>query len=973
MANVFTIPPSANFAEALARGLIGQLGEGPFALADAVIYLPTRRAQRTFGDAFARVLGGAALLPQFKALGDVEEDEFIFDAETLDLPPAITPMRRMLLLATMVRRWYRATHGEDIGFAQATALAEGLAKVMDEVETLGADLAHLDRVIPGTLAAHWEKVKDFLDLLNREWPKILTDEGRIGPATRRNLALQALAARLKSAPSEGPVIAAGSTGSIPATAALMQAILEHPNGSVVLPGLDRELDLASWNDLDPGHPQFGMKQLLGRLGLQRADVRDWCGDGNARRERVLREALRPAPTTDAWRAIADAKDARSIGDGLAGVSLVEAADPMEEAITIAVILREALETPGKTAALVTPDRTLGRRVASELQRWDIEVDKSAGVPLSDTPPGTFLSLLAEAAAERFAPVPLLALLRHPFATLGRSDTAGFRATVRALDLALRGPRPDVGLDGIATFLRKARPRAEGLRDWFASVSTALRPIEAATSNPDVKLAELVAAHLASADALAGSALWQAEAGEAMARFLEELIDAANAIPPVEPGAYAALFRKLALRQTVRRNRSGHPRLAILGPLEARLQSFDTIVLGGLNEGTWPRTPGADPWFSRPMRLALGLEQPERAIGQSAHDFAMLCAGPRVVLARAMKADGVPTIASRWVQRLNQLATGLGLRNERADVLAPAEDYLLLARSLYDAGKPQRIDPPSFAPPVEARPKRLPITDIENWLRDPFTIYAKRVLNLRILDPLDAEIGPMERGTAVHRILERFVKEQPGPLGSDAAAKLCAIAEEVYAADGIPGSVLALWRPRFARAAEWFVEIERERRTGIALSFTEIEGRAKLTPDFELYGIADRIDVLANGGAAILDYKTGNPPTNPQIEIFLTPQLLLEAALLKAGGFPGIGERDARELLYIQISGGRKAGKIQPIDDLGLINGAVAKLLAHIALFEQEATPYLSRPHPQFAREEGDYDHLARVREWSVSGWEVPEE
>jgi len=972
-ANVFTIAPSAPFADTLARGLINQLGDKQLALADAVIYLPTRRAQRTFGDAFARALGGAALLPQFKALGDVDEDEFLFEDGALELPPSVTQTRRTMLLATMVRAWHRTTHAEDIGFAQAAALADGLAAVMDEVETQGASLADLDKVVPGSLAAHWEKVKDFLDLLGREWPKILAAEGRISPAERRNRALRRLAERLVHTPPRGRVIAAGSTGSIPATAELLKTIAQLPNGAVVLPGLDRELDDASWDGLDPGHPQFGMKQLLGRIGIERAAVKDWEGlKRDARRERVLREALRPAPTTDAWRAIAEARQEKEIGDGLHGLALIEAADPVEEAATIAVVLREALESPGKTATLVTPDRTLARRVASELQRWDVDVDDSAGRPLAHTPPGTFLSLIAEAASESFAPVPLLALLKHPFATLGRDNAAGFRATVRALDRALRGPRPDPGLDGVAAALRKERPDAQGLHDWFAAVSAALKPIETAAGKPSARIAELVAAHLASADALAGSVLWQAEAGEAMALFLEELIEAADAIPAIEPAAYAALFRKLALEPAVRFARSGHPRIAILGPLEARLQSFDTVVLGGLNEGTWPRTPGADPWFSRPMRGALGLEQPERAIGQSAHDFAMLAAGRRVVLTRAMKADGVPTIASRWVQRLTQLSTGLGLRSEASDVLAPDQDYVALARSLYDAGKPERIGPPSFAPPVDARPKRLPITDIENWLRDPFTIYAKRVLRLRILDPLDAEIGPMERGSTIHHILERFVKEHPGPLGADATATLCAIADEVYAAEGTPASVLALWRPRFARAAEWFVEIERERRAHIATSYTEIRGEAQFAPNFGLYGIADRIDVLTAGGAAILDYKTGNPPTDPQIKSFLTPQLLLEAAILAAGGFPGVGQPETKELLYIQVSGGRRAGKVQPVDT-SLIGGALAKLLAHVALFEQEATPYLSRPHPQFAHEEGDYDHLARVREWSVSGWEVPEE
>jgi ATP-dependent helicase/nuclease subunit B len=342
-ANVLTIPASAPFAETLARGLIARLGSAPLALADTTIYLPTRRAARTFGDAFARVRDGAALLPQFKALGDVDEDELLFDGDALELLPAIAPIRRKLLLATMIRRWSSKTALNEMSLAQSVALANGLASVMDDVETQNADIDALNAFIPGGLTKHWENVRTFLELLKSEWPKILADEDRLSPADRRNRALAALANRLQRNPPKGPVIAAGSTGSIPATADLLRVIANLPDGAVVLPGLDRTLDDASWNELDPGHPQFGMKQLLQRIGEKRTDVKDWNEARETSRERVLREALRPAPTTDAWRAIVDRGETGEIAKGLDGVSLIEAGDPAEEALVVALILREALE------------------------------------------------------------------------------------------------------------------------------------------------------------------------------------------------------------------------------------------------------------------------------------------------------------------------------------------------------------------------------------------------------------------------------------------------------------------------------------------------------------------------------------------------------------------------------------------------------------------------------------------------------
>jgi len=971
-ASVFTIAASAPFAETLASGLLERLGSAPLALADATIYLPTRRAARTFGDAFARVLGGAALLPQFKALGDVDDEDLLFDAgdDELELPPAIAPIRRRLLLTTMIRRW-RA----ELSYAQASSLAASLAQVMDELGTQSASFDKLSSEIPTALAKHWSGVYEFLELLHSEWPKLLAAEGTINPAVRRNLALQALAKRLAEKPPGGMVIAAGSTGSIPATAGLMRVITNLPHGAVILPGLDRALDEASWNELDPGHPQFGLKQLLERIGVGRTDVQDWNEARDGKRERALREVLRPAPTTDSWRLLVERNEVDEIAQGLQGLSLVEAGDPAEEALVVALILRGALEEKGKSAALVTPDRSLARRVASELARWNVEVDDSAGRPLSRTPPGTFLCLMAEAADAAFAPVPLLSLLKHPLCTFGE-DRGAFLARARFLDRQLRGPRPDAGLEGIRGALERrrqdasegAQARLSELQYWFAELADALLPLERIFAGRSVDLAEALEIHLAVAYAFAGDELWSGEAGESAAQFVDELRSAVQGLVSIEPGGYAALFRALAEAMPVRRTREGHPRISILGPLEARLQSFDTLVLAGLNEGTWPRSVGADPWFSRPMRRAIGLEQPERNIGQAAHDFAMLAAGRRVFLTRALKSEGVPTVASRWMQRLQQLSGGLNL----SAALASKNNYVAIARALVDPGQVQRMKRPAPTPPVEARPRELSITDIETWVRDPYAIYAKRILRLRTLDPLDAEIGALERGSAVHKALEIFLQRFPSELPPDAALRLITIADEVFAAQGTPNAALALWRPRFANAAVWFVNEERKRRQSIAKSYAEVEGRLAIGDSFAIYGRADRIDILTNGNAVILDYKTGEPPTGPQIGAFLAPQLLLEGAMIRNGGFGDLGKRDVAELLYLRFSGGRDPGKIRPVAT-GLIDEALARLSRRVVDFSAPAMAYLPRVKPYKADVPGDYDHLSRVREWSSSGWEDEDE
>lgn len=992
--NIVTIPASVPFAETLARGVMKLVGDDPMELSKTAIYLPTRRAVRTMSDVFARVLGGAALLPELRPLGDVDEEEFLFDptSEALDLPAAIDPLRRQLLLAVLVQRWQQA-RGRQIGFAQAANMAKGLAAFLDETETQGADLSKLETLAPESFAAHWAEVRDFLRIVRDEWPGVIAAEKKIDPAKRRNLALDALRKRLEAHPPEKPVIAAGSTGSIPATARLLGTIARMANGLVVLPGLDRELDIESWNDLDAGHPQYGMKQLLGEIGIERKDVRDWpeSGEAFAAREHLLRETLRPAPTTNAWREIAD-RGGEDIAAGLTGLSLLEAGHPAEEAATIALMLRHALETPGKTAALVTPDRNLARRVAAEMKRWRIEIDDSAGQPLAHTRPGAFLCLIAEAVDAEFAPVQLLALLKHPLCANGM-EPAQFRHVARLLDrLVLRGPRPDPGLAGIGKAIaaalaelreheKRTRHEIEEAQAAFERLAATLQPLETLWPRKTASISALLNMHVSAAQALAStniasgnSLLWRGAAGEAASRLIASLQAASETVvPDIEVSTYAPLFRMLAEDISVRPVRDQHPRLSILGVLEARLQRFDLVILGGLNEGTWPRAAVTDPWLSRPMRKRLGLEPPERAIGLSSHDFAMLAVGPAVVLSRAKKVEGAPTVPSRWLQRLMQLVDGLGLSAQ----LVRTDPYIATARQL---DTPERIRPaerPQPMPPVDKRPRKLSVTEIETWLRDPYAIYAKHVLRLRPLDPLDAEVGALERGSAVHKALEEFLKEFPGHLPEWAEGRFVAIANDVFASLETPKSALALWQPRFRHAAHWFVAEERARRAGVKRSHAEIAGRLVVPSaggEFTLTGKADRIDELVAGGAAILDYKTGAPPSGAQVKNLLAPQLPLEGAMLREDGF-GIGKLAPVALIYIKFSGGRKPGEIAEVeaDIAKLVADAEARLIARVNDFDRQEKPYHAQVAPIDTRRKSDYAHLERVREWAAGGWDLENE
>lgn len=993
---LFTMPPGAPFLERLAAALLddvtlGGRFAGSFELADVTILLPTRRAVRALGDAFLRVGGGKALiLPAIRALGDVDEEELVLDpaglgAEALSLPPAMPALERQLRLARLIAE----EGGEDD--VRALGLAADLGSFLDMTITEGADLTQLAALVPEEFADHWQVTLDFLKVLTERWPLELSRLGHMEQAERRNHLLRAQAEAWQAKPPPGPVIAAGSTGSIPATADLLDVVAHLPLGAVVLPGLDLDLDEESWAGIgDPGtasHPQYGMKKLLTRLRAERADVALWPGAeqdaARATRARLLSEALRPAETTDKWRARLAAL-AGGAEAGVKNLTLIEAPGERDEAGVIALLMREVLETPGKTAALVTPDRKLARRVAMELRRWRVDVNDSGGQPLSNTAPVSFLRLVAEMVAEDFAPVPLLACLKHPLAAAGET-TVRFRADIRALEeVLLRGPRPAPGISGLLAALtaKAARERPDGrlpgMERLVRRIEGAVAPFAEAMKTR-APAATLVAAHAAAAENLAatrdepGAArLWKGEAGEAAADFIRELIDAAPAFGDLAPNAYTRFFDE-TLRGRVLRPRWGlHPRLFIWGPLEARLQHADRVILGGLNEGVWPAEANIDPWLNRPMRAAMGLEPPERRIGLSAHDFVEGVSAQEAVLTRALKVDGAPAVASRWWLRLESVMQGAGVTPVK-----PLH-WWQWAQAL---DTPERlIEPtrPRPRPPLAARPDRFSVTEIETLIRDPYAIYARRILKLPVLDPLDADIAAAERGIIVHEALERFVKTYPDTLPEDALEKLLAIGEEVFASAIDRPGVAAFWWPRFQRIARWIVEHERVEREGLRRAFAETRGEiliGDLARPVRLTGKADRIDLRDDGTLDIVDYKTGAVPSASQVESGLAPQLPLEAAMAVRGGFTGEGgaipAASAGRMIYLRLTGGETAGESRVIADPegGLAESIYEALVVLLRQYEDEATPYLSRPRVKFLGRFGDYDHLARVKEWSSAGEE----
>ncbi len=977
----FSIPAGRVFLDDMTRGLMTALGDR---LSEAQVLTPTRRGARAMARAFSQAAKGAAmLLPQIRAIGDLDEGEPPFDLEALglDLPPPLSPQRRRFELARLI-----ATHGElfttPVTTRRALDLADSLGAFFDSLALEEVDAtSRLDSLVAGegddqyvleAWASHWQISARFLSLAVHEWPKRLAGLGYMDPNQRQVALIRRLAGQWTEHPPRMPLILAGSTGSAPAMADLMKVVAEAPQGAVILPGLDLSLADDAWRLIEDSHPQGTMKRLLDRHKLPRDAVREWPASQDADRKararrRLLNEALRPAEATKDWRdQIAalrrEGNGFDPIAEGLDGLHRLTATRDEEAAAAIALLMREVLDTPGKVAALITPDQTLARRVSARLTRWGLQADSSAGEPLANSLPGRFLLDLLGLAREPHDPVLLLSLLGNPLCRFSDDKS------LRDLEMrALRGARRN-GPEAVTAALTDHPELLRLWTDYLAIIAPLLAP--------PCDLSAAVTAVIIAAQGLSREdALWSGAPGAQMAQLLAGLITESAGFAVAGAGEVADILTQAIRQAKVRTGGNTHPRLLILGAIEARLVAADRLILAGLEEGVWPQSPPIDPFLSRPMRARLGLPTPERRTGLSAHDFVQAACAPEVFLIHRQRREGEPQVASRWLWRLQTLCEGAGV------AIPEADDYLHWAQAI-DHG----IDPPPISlrpaprpaptPPVELRPDHLSVTEVENLIRDPYAIYAKKILRLKPLDRPNEPVEARQRGTAIHEALERFVREDV-PLTDE--ARLAAMLEAELEAAGQPPHLLALQRPLLADMAREYIVFEKARREGRPRLAIERKGELKIATtrgDFTLVAKADRIE-LRNGVADIIDFKTGYPPTAKAVLRGFYPQLTLTAAILRRGGFEGLRATAIGDLLYVKV--GAAASEPRFIRDKGgassddLADRDMARLKSRLEAYARPDKPYLSWTAPEFAKRGGDYDHLARLYEWDVLGDDEPAE
>jgi ATP-dependent helicase/nuclease subunit B len=976
--SLFTLPFGQDICGATVEAIFDRVGDDPLALSEALILLPNNRAIQSMTEAFVRRAQPGLLLPRLVAVGDLALDEALGplldpldNAQTID--PVIEPMQRLMLLAKLVTK-HRAASGDPVNPNEALRLARYLGEVIDELEIEEIRFGRFDEIKPEEdMAGHWQSSYGQLLAMLPEYHAELERLKRLGPAARRNHLLDQLSKRLQDAPPEALVIASGISTAAPAIARLLKRIALLPNAMVVLPSIDLEMSGAQWDELGPhdavegefqtrstheNHPQFHLKLLLNRMGFGRDEVQR-IGDKLSSDAQAIADIFCLPAATAEWRELP------LMQKQLSHVRLMLAEDSSEEARAIAVLLRASLEQPEQRAALVTPDREIAVRVAAQLRRWGVNVDDSAGTPLLQTPEGMLIMALADGFANNFAPVSLLAIAKHPLVYKG-DGRLEWLEQVRQLDLVLRGPNSGIGFDVVANrisdYLADKRNTDSGvetaLPEFWQSYAAKLKAFDVAGKG---SFADITDALQKLATVLTESAIWKGTTGRQFATFFEELAACdTSAIGKPERSAVPAILTELLSGEVVRPPYGGHPRVAIYGLLEARLQQADLLICAGLNEGSWPQLPQPDPWLAPRIRRNLDLAAPERNIGLSAHDLATALGAREVILSRAKRDRSGPSVASRFLLRIQAY---LG------DVLASESDAIEFARLLEMPEEPQKALKPAIMPNAEQRKVDLSVTDFDKLMADPFAFYASKILRLKKLEAVDAEPGYAWRGTIIHDILHLWATDDKCD-----PDKLELRIEALLSNPAVHPALRAMWQPRIADSLRWVAaqtqEMLNEQRK---LIVAEADGYVELD-GIKIKGRADRIDRLADGSLAVVDYKTGQAPSNKAVKAGFALQLGLIALMAQGGHIKdAVGTASLFEywsLTKRSKDGGfgqiKSATALKEKDDKvaaeDFVAFAKAKALEAIQNWITGNEAFTAKLHPEFAPF-ADYDQLMRLQEW----------
>jgi ATP-dependent helicase/nuclease subunit B len=950
LTNIFNIQSSHNFLFTLSKWILQQY-QDPFYLSNITLLLPSRRACREIKRHFLiNAKNEAIILPRILAIGDVDYDQFY---SLDDVFIKNNKIDYQLRLIEEIRDWNFKTglFGKKISTASLAEIADNLQMFLDQVEKEGLNLEKLFEIDDSNLASHKQQILQFLQYFGGVWQNILAKDGLLSAAKIRNLTIKNYKDNLEKNGSKYPIIVAGSTGSVTQTAELLKTISSLENGTLVLFGLDKNLDEKVWQQIDENHPQFMLKKLLDKIGIQKKDVieiKDAKKDGDFV-EKLCSLAMLPAQFSDEWKVsekheniIRASQDKKYLKDNnlennRLGICLLEAENEFDEAKIISLLFRKTLAKKEKTAALISNDKNFIQLVKANLLAWQIEIDDSASSNLAECELVNYLFLISQFAYnanDKFSVVDLLAILKHHLTVLDKEHLSVLEKNIF---------RNIVKFNGFEDLLFKLQIN-NNLFGFVQKTADIFQPLINEFKKDQIDFIKILKLHF---DCFINMAKTTTDTDgiEEFLEFYQELLATKNSFT-LEPQSYNQILRHFLKNYQFRKSGQFHPRLHILSTIEARLMNYDLVIVAGLCEGEFP-SKVSDDWLGNKIRTEFGLESSAKQNGIAAYDFCNYLGNKEVILTYPTNKNNAPTIKSRFLLKLETVLEINGWQSWLKD----SEQYLqLLNLDFYKQSNIQRSNPKP-----KHKLERFSATDISKWLKNPYYIYAKRILQLKSLKEIEQEASFAEFGNFIHKVLEEFIKNYPN-------INLQNYGRQIFSEYFPDQFSHLLWWSRFENIANWFEKQEIELRTKLKESFVEVEAQAIIN-DVILTTKVDRVNFYLDGSFEIIDYKTGTLPTTKDVKSGLEPQLAVEAIILSNGEIKNYSQLKINQIANLQYQNlkGKNQNEVKDYPPENLVKAASEGITKLIDIFNKQNFGYICCPNIDLYKED-DYWHLARIGE-----------
>lgn len=964
--NILNIPGCFNFLKSVHEFIINRTND-KLSLSNFTILLPSRRSCNELKRIFLENSSNSAIiLPNIRAIGDIDYDDLVLkqinknDLENFsDFSNNTSRIKYKILLIKELLKWAKSSNKnlfKDITIEQASNLALELEKFLNEVNRNGLNLDDLEKIVDDEYSQHWQEVLNFLEIFGKKWNKFIKDNNVISVVDFKSRMIEFNAEYFKKNKPLNPIVIAGVSGSVKSTCEFIKSLIKYDNCYYFFKDLNKNLTEDEWKEIGVFHPQYSFKNLLDNcINCERDRVKNLefnnCLIVNPIIEKILSFSMLPYNETHKWQSKLNIKK-----EDFSHISKIECNNSFEELSVISLITKHVHETSNDNVAIITSDEIFANQLAVELKNLNLDVNNAFGNKISRTEVVKFLFLILDVIKNKYETVAFLSLLKHDFTLFGYNKNELNRLTLLLEDKILRG-YGNLGCEGI---LKKVNEFGNlELIDFIKKIMETLDKFKCEKLNFQsvIKLHIELAENIASNSEVVGSnAFWNnSKNGDELLNFFNEVIKESESYGDIKNcDEYSYLLDYLIAENSYSDRYSIHPMVNIISPQEAKLINYDLIILTNLNDGRFPPHISTDPWMSKSMRKAFGLPDRDELIGNFAYDFTQFLCNKKVILTRSLKEDGVPTVKSKYLMRLETfLLCQNHLKLEENNIWKEvfkkrnfAEQNIIIKR-------------PKPKPPLDRRPRELYATKIEKLMNNPYDIYAEKILNLKKKDDFYENKIFAFFGSAVHEALENYIKNYKAAEFAKLYEKLIKYGKESFDKYFTDETSRELFFIRFSNIAEWFIEQdEAVRASGYNVYAERIEKLYMKNIDFTIAAKIDRIEENEFGSINIIDYKTGNTPSTSDVLTAKKPQLIIEAIVLE--------NKKTDKLVYWSIKG-KGDEKIQEIDSdiCELVNkgrDGIVRLITHFNVFENSyiATAFDLNDQNHYA---SDYKHLSRVEEW----------